>query len=153
MGELIAGGWPNFKSVLTDILLGGGLWAVWTGISRVENLILGRNPASDAIAYPAGALEIILALGVALSAGICEEIVFRGYLQRQFRALSGSAMIAVLMQAAVFGVVHVYQGVRLASVVVLYGILFGVLALWRRSLRPGIIAHSWSDIAARLLHI
>ena len=28
--------------------------------------------------------------------GFCEEAVFRGYLQRQFHALTGSASIAVL---------------------------------------------------------
>ncbi|MGO9125700.1 MAG: type II CAAX prenyl endopeptidase Rce1 family protein [Terriglobales bacterium] len=151
--ELVGGRWPNAKFVMVDVLLGGGLWALWIGISWMENSLLGHNPGPDAIPYPVGLLESILAVGVAVSAGVCEEIVFRGYLQRQFRALTGSAAIAVLLQAAVFGVAHVYQGVRLASMVVLYGMLFGVLALWRRSLRPGIIAHTWSDIAARLLHV
>jgi membrane protease YdiL (CAAX protease family) len=150
--ELVAGQWPNARFVLVDILLGGGLWVLWVGISRIENSLLGPNHALDAIPYPVGLLESILAVAVAISAGFCEEIVFRGYFQRQFRALSGSALIAVLLQAMVFGVSHIYQGVRLASMVVLYGMLFGVLAVWRRSLRPGIIAHVWSDIAGRLLH-
>jgi uncharacterized protein len=149
--ELVGGRWLDAKSFLLDILLGGGLWMLWMGISWVENSVLGHR--LDAIPYPAGLLETILAVVVAISAGVCEETVFRGYLQRQFRALSGSAVIAVVLQAAVFGMAHVYQGVRLASMVVLYGMLFGVLALWRRSLRPGIIAHAWSDIAARLLHL
>jgi len=150
--ELVAGRWPNAKSVLMDVLLGGGLWVLWIGISRIENSLLGHNQIPDSIPYPVGLLESVLAVGVAISAGISEEIVFRGYLQRQFRALSGSAVIGVLLQAMVFGVSHVYQGVRLALMVVIYGTLFGVLALWRRSLRPGIIAHILSDIAARLLH-
>jgi CAAX protease family protein len=149
--ELIGGRWPDLKSVLTDILLGAGLWVLWIGISRLENFVLGRS--RDAVPYPVGLLETLLAVAVALSAGVCEEIVFRGYLQRQFRALSGSALVAVLLQALVFGVSHVYQGVRLATMVVLYGLLFGLLALWRRSLRPGILAHCWSDVAARLLQM
>jgi CAAX protease family protein len=98
-----------------------------------ENGALRGNHVSDTIPYPVGLLGSILAVGVGISAGICEGIVFRGYLQRQFRALSGSALIAALLQAMVFGVSHVYQGVKLASMVVLYGMLFGVLALWRRS--------------------
>jgi membrane protease YdiL (CAAX protease family) len=149
--ELAGGRWPDAKAFLVDILLGGGLWVLWIVISRVENFLLGHR--LDAIPYPIGLLESTLAVVVAISAGVCEEIVFRGYLQRQFRALSGSTVIAVILQAAVFGMAHVYQGVRLASMVVLYGMLFGVLAAWRRSLRPGIIAHVWSDIAARLLLI
>jgi len=148
---LVGGRWHDAKAFLVDILLGGGLWVLWIVISRVENSLLGHR--LDAIPYPLGWLESILAVVVAISAGVCEEIVFRGYFQRQFRALTGSVLIAVVLQAAVFGMAHVYQGVRLASMVVLYGVLFGALALWRRSLRPGIIAHAWSDIAARLLHI
>ncbi len=103
---------------------------LWSGISRIEHSLLGHNKASDAIPYPVGLLEIVLAVCVAISAGVCEEIVFCGYLQRQFRALSGSAVIAVLLQAMVFGASHAYQGVRLASMVVLYELLFGVLAVW-----------------------
>ena len=30
--------------------------------------------------------------------------------------------------------------------IALYGGLFGMVAAWRRSLRPGIIAHTWSDV-------
>lgn len=147
--ELVGGRWPDVKSVLADILLGAGLWVLWIGISRLENLVLGHS--HDVIPYPVGLLETVLAVAVAISAGVCEEIVFRGYLQRQFRALSGSALLAVFLQALIFGVSHVYQGVRLAAMVVLYGTLFGLLALWRRSLRPGILAHCWSDVAARML--
>jgi len=33
----------------------------------------------------------------------------------------------------------------------LYGLLFGLVAGWRRSLRPGMIAHAWTDIFAILL--
>jgi len=149
--ELIAGKWPTVKSVLVDVLLGGGLWVLWAVISRVENSLLGHR--LDAIPYPVDLLESTLAIVVAISAGVCEEIVFRGYFQRQFRALTGNVVIAIVLQAAVFGMAHVYQGIRLASMVVLYGVLFGALALWRQSLRPGIIAHAWSDTATRLLHI
>ncbi len=30
--------------------------------------------------------------------------------------------------------------------ITVYGALFGLLAWWRRSLRPGMIAHAWTDI-------
>jgi hypothetical protein len=28
----------------------------------------------------------------------------------------------------------------------LFGVLFGLLAVWRKSLRPCMIAHAWTDI-------
>ena len=58
-------------------------------------------------------LQSILPL-FALSAGICEELTTRGYLQQQFEALFGSNIAGVLAQAAVFGAGHLYQGWKMA---------------------------------------
>ncbi|MBZ5688613.1 MAG: CPBP family intramembrane metalloprotease [Acidobacteriia bacterium] len=79
---------------------------------------------------------------VALSAGFCEELAFRGYLQKQFQAITGSAGLAVLFQSIAFGIGHLYEGVGPVARIT----LFGLLAIWRKSLRPGMIAHVWSDI-------
>ena len=31
-------------------------------------------------------------------------------------------------------------------VIAVYGLLFGILAEWRKSLRPGILTHAWHDV-------
>ena len=54
--------------------------------------------------------------------------------------------MAVLFQAIVFGIGHLYEGVGQVARITLFGVLFGLLALWRKSLRPGMVAHAWSDI-------
>jgi membrane protease YdiL (CAAX protease family) len=86
-----------------------------------------------------------------LSAGFCEEVVFRGYFQIQLRALSGHAVPAIVGQAVIFGIAHGYQGIRNVTVITGLGVLFGLLAHWRRSLAPGIAAHAWTDIVAGLI--
>jgi membrane protease YdiL (CAAX protease family) len=95
---------------------------------------------------PKRALEAAVWILVALSAGFCEELVFRGYFQRQFHAFTGSLPAAIALQAFVFGFAHFYEGTWAVTKIVLYGGLFGALAAWRRSLRPGMIAHAWSDL-------
>jgi Type II CAAX prenyl endopeptidase Rce1-like len=55
------------------------------------------------------------------------------------------AVAGMLIQGIIFGMGHGYQGVKLVPVIALYGCLFGLLAQWRRSLRPGIIAHFLQD--------
>ena len=82
---------------------------------------------------------------------ISEELAFRGYLQRQLTALTGHTWIALLLQVTVFGIAHGYQGVRNCLAIAIYGALFTLLALWRKSLRPGMIAHACTDIAGGLL--
>jgi hypothetical protein len=93
-----------------------------------------------------GTLESLAWIPVALSAGFCEELAFRGYLQKQFQAISGSTALAVLIQAAIFGIGHLYEGVGPVLRIMGFGVLFGILAVWRKSLRPGMIAHACSDI-------
>jgi membrane protease YdiL (CAAX protease family) len=71
----------------------------------------------------------------------------------QFRALTRSTGVALVLQAVLFGVSHGYQGLRACVTISVYGLFFGALALMKRSLRPGMIAHAWTDIAAGLFRI
>jgi uncharacterized protein len=94
--------------------------------------------------------ELIVWFLVSLSAGICEEAVFRGYLQRQIIAWTGRVEAGVCVTAAVFGAGHMYQGMKAAIMIGFYGLLLGLLAQWRSSIRPGIIAHTLQDSVAGL---
>jgi uncharacterized protein len=142
--DLVGGRWATPKEVMKDIALGAGLWAVWIGLMNAHLWGGGTNAAQGLL--PQGILESLVWIPVALSAGFCEEIAFRGYLQRQFLAITDSPGWAVLFQAIVFGVGHLYEGGGQVARITLFGVLFGLLALWRKSLRPGMVAHAWSDI-------
>jgi membrane protease YdiL (CAAX protease family) len=83
---------------------------------------------------------------MSITSGFCEELVFRGYFQKQSLGLTRSAAFGVLAQAVLFGICHWYQGVKQVILISLLGALFGILAQWRKSLRPGMIAHTWSDV-------
>jgi membrane protease YdiL (CAAX protease family) len=147
--DLVGGRWTTPKEVMKDIALGAGLWAVWIGLMNSHVLGEGTNAAQGLL--PRGILESIVWIPVALSAGFCEEVAFRGYLQKQLQAITGSAGLAVLFQAIVFGIGHLYEGVGPVARITLFGALFGLLALWRRSLRAGMIAHAWSDIVGVII--
>jgi len=142
--DLVGGRWATPKEAMKDFALGAGLWAFWIGLMNPHLLGGGTNAAQGLL--PQGILESLAWIPLALSAGFCEELAFRGYLQKQFQAIIGSAGWAVLLQAIVFGVGHLYEGVDQVGRIMLFGVLFGILAVWRKSLRPGMIAHAWSDI-------
>ena len=84
---------------------------------------------------------------MSVTAGFCEELVYRGYLQKQFLALTGNVAVAVLAQGVLFGVGHWYQGIKMVIIITLLGVLFGVFTYRRKSLRPGMIAHALGDVA------
>jgi uncharacterized protein len=142
--DLVGGRWATPKEVLRDLALGAGLWVLWIGLMNPHVLGGGTNAAQGLL--PKGILESLAWLPLALSAGFCEELAFRGYLQKQFQAITGSAVWAVLIQAIVFGVGHLYERAGQVGRITLFGVLFGLLAVWQKSLRPGMIAHAWSDI-------
>lgn len=90
-------------------------------------------------------VEAMAFLGVALSAGFVEEVVFRGYLQQQIYARTGNVLIASVLQIAIFSAGHMYQGWVRMIPVALVGIVLTLAALWRKSLVPGMIAHGIGD--------
>jgi uncharacterized protein len=152
--ELIGGRWRGVKDVAVDSSLALGLWAAWMIVERGWDHWLGpAHAASMQNLLPRRAAEILLWVGVSVSAGICEELVFRGYFQRQFEAFTRRRWIALFLQAALFGVSHGYQGVEACVKIAIFGVLYGMLALWRRSLRPGMIAHTGSDILSGIFGI
>ncbi|MFZ0392835.1 MAG: type II CAAX endopeptidase family protein [Terracidiphilus sp.] len=100
---------------------------------------------------PASVSEITAWILVCAFAGFAEEIVFRGYLQRQFTAWGRGALWAgVVFSAILFGMAHGYQGARNMVLLSIFGALFSLLAIFRRSLRAGMIAHAWQDLIAGL---
>ena len=131
-----------------------GLWIVWMIVEKGWNRWLEASHAASIQTFlPRQWYEVLLWVGVSVSAGICEEVVFRGYFQRQFEVFVRSKWIALFLQAALFGIAHGYQGVEACMKITVFGALYGLLALWRGSLRPGMIAHGASDILSGIFGI
>jgi hypothetical protein len=91
---------------------------------------------------PTNSLEGAGFLGLALTAGFVEEFVFRGYLQAQLTALTGSVVIGSFLQLALFVQGHYYQGALRLIPAAVIGLILTVVRLWSKSLRPGMIGHA-----------
>ncbi len=113
-------------------------------ILRVAHL---STPQKTVMALaPRSALELLLWITLSITAGFCEEFVFRGYFLRQFSSLGAGIGVGVLGSSLLFGVSHGYEGIAGMIAITAYGALFCVLVFLRRSLRPGMMAHAWHDI-------
>jgi len=122
MKSLIGGSWNSLRDVLRDAGLALGIWAIWFGVEKLwGHLFAVSHAVSIQTLLPRKPLEIALWIAVSMSAGISEEIAFRGYFQRQFGALTGSKWAAVCLQAVLFGMGHGYQGVQAMSKIALFG--------------------------------
>jgi membrane protease YdiL (CAAX protease family) len=100
---------------------------------------------------PQGNLEIWGWATLCLVVGFSEELVFRGYLQQQGISLFHRITIGALFSAFIFGAAHGYQGIRGMVLIGLFGGLFSVITLVRKTLIPGMLAHSWHDFATGMM--
>jgi membrane protease YdiL (CAAX protease family) len=144
---LSGGRWTSWKSLATDVAIAAPFWVLWEGAAYGVHWLLGTSSAKTVDSLlPQSLLEILLWIATSITAGICEEMAFRGYVQKQFHALTGSVVMAVLAQGLVFGLFHSYQGWKNVVVISVLGVLYGLLAAWRRNLRANILVHAWTDV-------
>lgn len=95
---------------------------------------------------------VLMALLLPLTAAIPEELVYRGFLMNQFERLYGGmpagAVLAVLSQALIFGLVHFQWGPGGIVMTTIMGLVWGVaFLLCGRNLWIVIIAHSVGHLA------
>ena len=148
MKELIGARWSRWQAVIRDLGIAFASLLAMAVIGNLSNRLLGplqQGGATFRWMVAQNSAEALAFLAAALTAGFVEEFVFRGYLQRQFQPLCGNTVLASALQIIVFTIGHFYQGwIRLVPVL-LIGTLLTAVALWRRTLVPGMIAHGLGD--------
>jgi membrane protease YdiL (CAAX protease family) len=151
--DLVGGSWARRVDVLRDIGIAVGFLVI-CGFGVLNGLgYLLRAAPNEGMRqmFPQTLTEVILWCMMSITAGFCEEVTFRGYLQRQFTALAKDAKGGIVLQSLAFGAAHGYQGWKFMLLIAVYGSMFGLLTHWRRSLRPGMIAHFLQDGMGGLL--
>lgn len=84
-----------------------------------------------------------------VTAGVVEEVLYRGYAIERLAALTGSYWLGGIISIIVFGLVHLpLWGPGILFNALFGGTVFTLLYLWRRDLWPCIIAHTLLDAIA-----
>jgi uncharacterized protein len=152
----LVGEWrPGARAWFADLGAALGFWIIALSVLALLGNILVKLSGSHIDPQkisgvtqklaPVTGVEMLLFLIMSISAGICEELVFRGYLQQQFARMGHRVWAGIVLSALVFGGAHGYEGIAGILLIAAYGAMFGVLALRRRGLRTGMIAHAWHD--------
>lgn len=157
MRELIGGRWNRVEDFLLDLSIGivflivsalllAGL-RIALGVLDLSHMSKQIEETKRTLGpfIPQTGLEAGMFVMLSMFAGFFEEVIFRGYLQRQIGGLTGNIWFGIIGSAVLFGASHGYQGWRMMVVIAFFGSFFGILAHVRKSLRPGIIAHATQD--------
>src|SRR5258708_2381940 len=151
--ELIGGRWKNPEDFLLDVGIAIGFWIVALFVLGGLAYLLGLTHPSptDEVTKRMSALaphtrwDIGVWIALSIVAGFTEEIIFRGYLQRQIAAISGKVYLGLIASAVIFVAGHGYEGAPRMLLIAVFGLMFGLLAHFRKNLRPGMMAHAWHD--------
>lgn len=136
---------------LICLLIGAVLWlfnAVLFGVLEGwTNQALGQITPSTA-SGPINLLQALLfGLGVVVLAPICEEIFFRGFMQRAMEAYGGTC--SYVIAGVLFGAMHILNGMNNWSPATLLGLALGYLALRTGSLWPSVAMHMGTNLMSR----
>lgn len=140
--------WTLYAVVLSLAVLAMGL-VVRRRI--LEGRAVRRSPAVDAM-LPRTAGERRLAALVAVSAGVCEEIVYRGLLLAVGVGVLGlHPLLAGLLSLVAFMANHLYQGPLGVLGAAAIGFACTGLCLWTGSLLPAVLLHVAIDVRGLLM--
>lgn len=146
------------RGALTGIILGVALGTAGFIVARFKANRRGAAAPSPASRWrkllpdfsallPVTMHERLVWGTVAVSAGICEEIVFRGWLLATLRSPVGLAgTTLVLVAAAIFGLAHAYQRIAGVLLTAFAGAFFCVLYVKTGSLLVPILLHITIDL-------
>jgi membrane protease YdiL (CAAX protease family) len=129
-------------------LIGAAHWANVRRMSRSNHPNLERLRALGVRLFPRSTGELILFILLSLTAGICEEFLFRGFVMAAMSRAGLATWIVVILSSAMFGVAHLYQGKGGSVGTGILGTVFALVRIAYHSLLPAVVWHAALDVVA-----
>jgi hypothetical protein len=142
---------------------GVGPLVVWTSVLVVASLALlfgflflrkrmgiRETPVLGQL-LPDTPMEKVVFVLLSASAGVGEEMAYRGFLIPVLAMVMGSGWGAVLLSSAAFGLLHAYQGWLGIGRTSVIGVVYGTAFFLSGTLWPAVLAHAILDLVAGIL--
>ena len=141
------------QAMLLVALVGAVLIAA-AHLMNMRRMGRAKHPAAEKLRamgarlFPRTAIELIFYILLAVTAGCCEEFVFRGFVIAALVRIHLASWVVVCLSAAMFGVAHLYQGKGGSAGTGILGIIFGSVRIGYHSLFPVVLWHTVLDVVA-----
>ena len=133
------GGW-NWKTYFKCLLVPLAIYLVYDIISILMGNETGSSSQVSAIAF------IISTILIPVQC-IAEEYAFRGLLMQSLGSWLKIPILAIIVQALIFGIAHPYNSLGVIAIAV-SGVIYGLLAWRTNGLEAGAAIHSINNLAA-----
>jgi len=135
-------------AVIGAMLLGAAHWLNLRRVSRSKNPQVERIRSLAVKIFPHSNRESIAFCGLALTAGICEEFLYRGFAFAALALVSTPMWAVLLISSVLFGLAHAYQGRGGILGTLVLGTVFGSVRILYDSVVPVICWHIAVDLVA-----
>jgi len=125
-------------SFVRDLPIGLGLGALWVVIYGLWVVPFGEMFVID--------LAKLRSIPASLSAGFCEEFLFRGFVFLVIARAGGGWKSQVVYSSLAFGAAHLTWGPWGMAWTVVLGFTFGAARLWCGNVWPAVVAHTLLDL-------
>jgi membrane protease YdiL (CAAX protease family) len=144
---------PGRFRLLAVTTLGTTLIVVlqWLNLRRMGRSASPLRGPLQALAeriLPQSTKELIPFLALALTAGLCEEFLYRGFAMAVIGRTGLPTGLVILSSSILFGLAHLYQGRAGFMSTMVLGLLFGISRVGLGSLLPVIAWHVGVDVVA-----
>ena len=137
------------------LLLALGLLLAVVGVVMMLSRRRTHKARADQLSKAAGQVRRLLPVSqierrvwvaVALTAGICEELIYRGWLLSFTGAATRSLLVGLVVSSIFFGLAHAYQGRNGIIGASVLGMVFGTVFVVSGTVIPGQILHVFIDL-------
>lgn len=137
--------------VLTAFIIANQVFAL-RKLGEHPEEVRGVLPQLAMRIFPQDNAERVAFSGVVVTVALCEEFIFRGFVQGVFQDWShGSVFVGVIGSSALFAWAHLYQGRRGLISTFIAGLIFSTMRAITLSLLPSSLAHFGADLVVGFL--
>ncbi len=137
-----------FLSLAGAALLGAFQWFNLRRVARMTGPVPDFMRKLAEHLLPSKPLEFAPYCALAVTAGVCEEFLYRGFSMAALSRAGIAPWAVVAISSLLFGLAHTYQGRSGILGTMLMGFVFGVCRLAYQSLVPVMVWHAAVDLVA-----
>ena len=144
---------PDKRGILVAAVVGAAVIGSlqWLNLRRIGRISVEARGSLQSIAeriLPQSTVELLPYLALAITAGLCEEFLYRGFAMAVLLHVGLQAWAVVLLSSVLFGLAHSYQGRGGIVMTFLIGLILGTSRLAYGSLVPAVFWHGAVDVVA-----
>jgi uncharacterized protein len=144
---------PDRTRILLAAIVGAAAIAAlqWLNLRRVGKIPVEARGPIQVLAeriLPQSMVDLFPYLALAITAGLCEEFLYRGFAMAVLVHVGLQGWAVVLVSSFLFGLAHSYQGRGGIVMTLLIGVILGISRIAYGSLVPAIFWHSAVDVVA-----